>query len=183
MMPPMMPPEGMPPMMPPPMEEMGGIPSEPLPEMGLPTSTGNGDQGHKKALLKKLMSNLLDKPGRSLNEIINGVKAAIGAYKNYAKEWDALNGISPESGGGEVASPSAGGGPTDIQKILQDIQAQKGAQAPQEAPKAPQMPPQAPQEGMGGPGYQNQDSLIAGQPQTSTFNRSAPVSQLGVWGF
>jgi hypothetical protein len=48
----------------------------------------------KKRLLEKLTDNLLGKPTRSMHEVINGVKESIAAYKNYAKEWDNLNGIN-----------------------------------------------------------------------------------------
>lgn len=46
----------------------------------------------KKRLLEKLTDNLLRKPTRSMYEVINGIKESIAAYKNYAKEWDNLNG-------------------------------------------------------------------------------------------
>lgn len=34
--------------------------------------------------------------GRSIHETISGINAALGAFKNYAKEWDKLHGILPE---------------------------------------------------------------------------------------
>jgi hypothetical protein len=173
------------------------------PEQSAPSA---GNQGQKKALLEKLMSNLLNKPGRSMHEIINGVKEAIGAYKNYAKEWDTLNGIVAPTGGastggalmGPVPAAPEAPGKNSIQTILDQIKQQKTGSVPMNAmspippmpPKPemmpmpqmkPAMPPMPPQgqmpSGAGGPG------LIAGPPQTSTFNRPAPVSNLGIHGF
>ena len=102
-MPPGMPPQGMPPGMPqgmppsvkPPGMDMEGEQVPPTP----PTEQGGGaGEDMKKRLLQKLMSDILNKPGRSINEIVNGVKAALGAYKNYSKEWDTLNGVDPQAG-------------------------------------------------------------------------------------
>lgn len=156
-------------------------------------SSGSSGQGQKKALLQKLMDNLLSKPGRSMHEIINGVKAAIGAYKNYAKEWDTLNGVvapgasSPSS----EAVPAAGGAPRNsIQTILDQIKQQKQGAAPMPTsipmPPSPKtmplqqmptsLPPMPPKE-------MPPQEPIAGQPQTSNFNRPAPVSNLGIHGF
>ena len=143
-----------------------------------------GANGHKKALLQKLMDNLLSKPGRSMHEIINGVKSAIGAYKNYSKEWDNLQGL-----GGTNQSVSGGGG--NIQNILKEVQAKKASQDGGGGPGMQPMPQQAPQAvapqtvnppANGIPPMGQMPNLIAGQPQTSTFNRPAPVNQLGVWG-
>lgn len=249
------------------------------------TSSGGSGQGHKKALLQKLISNLLDKPGRSMHEIINGVKEAISAYRNYAKEWDTLNGVATGAaiGGAVGGLPGAVTGAAvgcaaknSIQTILDQIKQQKSSipnqppmptslpqmppspatmPMPTSLPPMPQkaMPPQGmPPNGMGGPGDMvrfpsrqfnsrpspmgnpngmpiqargtpalgnrprfnvpmlektqpiggsiipslglitrsdttqpdyHYDKLIAGQPQTSTFNRPAPVSNLGVYGF
>jgi len=170
---------------------------EKLPEWNRPTNTSGGD-GQKKQLLQKLMSNLLSKPGRSMHEIINGVKDAIGAYKNYAKEWDTLAGgaagaVSPMVSGGMKAGASG------IQKILQGIQQKKsdGSGGPGMSvgrPMTPSSMPPAPV--MVAPSVVNATTntntpppiqaapdLIAGQPQTSSFNRPAPVNQLGVFGY
>lgn len=188
----------------------GSVPPPPAPESMQPERTeisappkpptGNSDVGHKKALLQRLMSNLLSKPGRSMHEIINGVKDAIGAYKNYAKEWDNLSGAVGGAVGGAV-SGAAGG----IQDILRMIQQKKGGQDgaggpgnmptgnpngmpiqargvpalgnPVQRPAMPQMPAQMP-----APPTMPQAQLIAGQPQVSSFNRPPPVSTLGIWG-
>lgn len=163
-----------------------------------PTSGSN--QGSKKALLEKLMSNLLGKPGRSMHEIVNGVKEAISAYRNYAKEWDTLNGTTAPTGGvpqGSGAAPV--GDKNSIQTILDQIKQQKSGSVPMNTmpnippalPKTPMMPmpqmkpampaqaaPQPPVPPQGQP-----QEPIAGQPQTSTFNRPAPVSNLGIHGF
>ena len=136
---------------------------------------GTQSDGLKRQLLQKMMENLLNKPGRSVNELVNGVKAVIGAYKNYAREWDTLSGITeaplyPEG--------SSAGGSSEIQDILSKIQAEKGSAggAPQSgsidsASAIPPPPPIGPMDkgpsGLGGPG----------------FNRPAPINRLGIWGF
>jgi hypothetical protein len=153
-----------------------GTPPQHLPEWNRPTNTGSTGDGHKKALLQKLMSNLLSKPGRSMHEIINGVKEAVGAYKNYAKEWDNLNGIG---GVTTPAVPSGGSSVGSVQSILKGIQQKKdggggpGVNQIQQLPQAPR------------PSVQPVSPIpqIAGQPQTSSFNRPAPVSSLGIWGY
>ncbi len=221
-----------------------------------PASTSSAGQGHKKALLQKLMDNLLGKPGRSMHEIIDGVKQAMGAYKNYSKEWDTLHGVLPGAtagAAGAVGAGVAGGAAKDnIRNIMDQIQTQKAKASPTPLPSMPQ-PAQAvrspwthPFGGYSGQGstapygnmgqgvqpvgqpqtpppssqgkisqnynpvstatgtYINQgvadwaaknpppkmtpslamtDPTIAGQPQTSTFNRPAPVSNLGIHGF
>jgi len=188
----MMPPEGMPP-------PMGGAPEgmppapmpEVLPEMPpaeMPPSPApspsKGDE-QKKQVLQKLISNLLGKPGRSFNELANGIKMAITSYKSYAKEIDLLNGISPEGSSGAPATsgPPAGGSSSEIQKILNSIQQKKapstdGAGGPGVQYQPPTIVPPTPQ-----PIPNNQDSFIAGQSQQSGFNRPAPVSNFGVFGF
>jgi len=104
----------------------GGMPMEPATP---PMSMGKGE-GLKRQLLQKLITNLLNKPGRSMHEMINGIKDAVSAYKNYAKEWDTLNGISPDqvdpAAEAMSSAASSGGSTDDIRKMLQDIQAQKG---------------------------------------------------------
>lgn len=170
----------------PPMEPAGGIPSVHLPEWEPQSKPNMGDaavQGQKKELLQKLMGNLLGKPGRSFHELTNGIKQALSAYKSFSNELDLLH-------GGGQQTPSSGGSPTGgssggIQDILKSIQAKKAA---------------APVDGGGGPGFgqipqtvqmghtPQQTPLppqqpIAGQSQTSSFNRPAPVSTLGIWGF
>ena len=203
----------------------------PAPTSSGPSNPGDASNGHKKALLQKLITNLLSKPGRSMHEVINGVKEAIGAYKNYAREWDNLSML-----GGSAASGASMGKPgaSGIKDIMQQVQAKKPVQdggggpgmrptaLPFQAQGAPQMPqqafgnpqPQQPQRPMGMPQQaqgtptlppqafgnpQNQggpippspqparppemQDLIAGQPQTSSFNRPAPISRLGIMGF
>lgn len=165
-------------------EDMGPTPdeiqnSEPesVPELPIESNSGGSkSDGLKRQLLQKMMENLLNKPGRSVNELVNGVKAVIGAYKNYAKEWDTLNGITeaplPPAGSGDT---SVGGGSAEIQAILDKIQAQKGAEGgvpPMGGSTAvPPSPPIGPMangpSGLGGPG----------------FNRPAPINRLGIWGY
>lgn len=184
MMPPGMPPEGIPPMGGP-----EGMPPPPMPEMPMememppaPAPSPSKGDDLKKRVLQKLMDNLLGKSGRSFNEVVNGIKAALTAYKSYAKEVDLLNGVTTDEGATAAPSnASSGGSSSDIQKILQGIQQKK-----------------APADGAGGPGmYQpptivppspqpipnNQDSFIAGNPNRSNFNRPAPVNSLGMWGY
>lgn len=160
----------------------------------------SGDQGHKKALLQKLMSNLLNKPGRSMHEIINGIKEAIGAYKNYAREWDALNGVSDavKLGSGVGAGMAVGGAAKNgVQAILDQIKQQKGQQTQsqgqaipremmQKVAPMPMMPNSAPLPKMNEMPPKMmpvQSDLIAGQQQQSDFNRPAPVNNLGIHGF
>lgn len=157
-MPPMppMPPQGapsMPPPMPPAMPTPDHAPSslQKLPEWAgpKPDNMGTPKNGHKRELLQRLMSNLLSKPGRSMHEMINGVKDAISAYKNYAKEWDNLNGIASGAVAGGAVGAAAGAGASGIQKIMQDIEAKKGGGAPADGGGGPgfnpQMPGQRPQ--------------------------------------
>lgn len=105
-------------------------PSQPPSELNKPVNMGKPGDDKKKELLQKLMSNLLGKSGRSVHELINGVKSVIGAYKNYAKEWDSLNNVGAVIGGatggpvGAAVGAATGGG---IQKILRDIQGKKSA--------------------------------------------------------
>lgn len=173
--PPSLPPEGAPGM---PME-MPSMPPEMPMEMPMESPVEQKSDGKtmelKKQVLQKLMNSLLNKPGRSLHELMNGIKDAMGAYKSYAKEVDALNGVSPD-----ITSSGApsGGSSSEIQKILEGIQQKK-------APVA---------DGAGGPGMQYQPPtvvppspqptpMIAGPDQTSTFNRPAPISRMGIWGY
>lgn len=162
----------------------------------IPSQENRNDsgQGMKKALLNKLMSNLLDKPGRSMHEIINGVKEAISAYRNYAKEWDILNGVvAGEDSSTALGAPGAGGNKDAIQGIMEQIRQQKAGGpspvAPMPAPAEvgamppPPMAPIPPDVGPSVPQGALQDELIAGQPQSSDFNRPAPVSNLGIRGF
>lgn len=172
----------------------------------VPTAVPAGGDGHKRQLLQKLISNLLNKPGRSMHEMINGVKDAIGAYKNYAKEWDSLSGMGMGAMGGGAAGAGvkAATGGADIQKILRGIQEKKGGM-PQPQPMTPPASMGGAMDAQGGPGFgmgislpaqapglsraqTNMDphataALIAGQPQTSTFNRPAPVNHLGMFGY
>lgn len=163
-----------------------------------PVSQGNPNVGHKKKLLNKLMEHLLNKPGRSMHETINGVKSAIGAFKNYSKEWDTLNGINPDQGGSTASGPSIPGsvssapGSDKIKQIMQEIQAKK-AQQPTDggggpgfssmAPAPNMQAPQAVNAGNGPAPIAPMPPLIAGQPQSSTFNRPAPTSSLGIYGY
>jgi hypothetical protein len=138
--------------------------------------SGGKTDGLKRELLQKMMGNLLNKPGRSVNELVNGVKAVIGAYKNYSKEWDSLNGVT-ESTLPPAGAPS-GGGSSDIQAILDKIKATKGdgTQATMPSETLPTAPPAItttpPTGGAGGPGYSK-----------TGYNQPPPVSNLGIWGY
>jgi hypothetical protein len=170
------------------MEPTQNISSQPLPEWNKPASTGNSGDGFKKQLLQKLMSNLLNKPGRSMHEMINGVKEAIGAYKNYAKEWDTLNGINPQAGASQGTGSSMGAGSgNSIQKLLQSIQQKKTPVTPP-APATPIVPTT---DGSGGPGLPpiGQTQQLPTFPPMNTqatqsgYKTPPPVSSLGIWGY
>lgn len=56
---------------------------------------------HKKTLLRHLIGVAVGgAAGRGLHEMISGIKAAMGAYKNYSKEWDNLHGLGKANGSG-----------------------------------------------------------------------------------
>jgi hypothetical protein len=166
-------------------------------------------QKEKKQLLQKLMTNLLGKPGRSFHELSNGVKNAIATYKTFSKEWDTLNGADggQEQGSGinrvldtvrQKKSDGSGGPgaqgmpqfkqmPQQAQGVPQRPTAPMGGQPP--APQFNQMPQQAqgvPQRPAAPPVRVNggaPEPLIAGPEQTSSFNRPAPINNLGIHGF
>lgn len=59
-----------------------------------PSTTG---ANQKKTLLQQLIAAAMGSgAGRSIHETISNIKNAMGAYKNYAKEWDNLNGGGTE---------------------------------------------------------------------------------------
>ena len=148
-------PGGMPESMPEEMPVEEEMPMEEAPMEEEPVAAPGDEKTNelKRQLLQKLMSNLLGKPGRSVNELVNGVKDVMGAYKSYAKEIDALSGVteSPVDPGASQGSPAGAGQEQsgDVQSILEKIQANKAS-------------------GQGGPGV---------------GNRPAPVSRLGIWGY
>ena len=154
-------------------------PVEPSPSNGELSSTDNGKNSDiKKKLLSKLMSNLMDKPSRSLHEMVNGVKDVIGAYKSFAKEIDAVSGdgILPSSPSDTSQTQRS----SDIQKILQGIQSKKDLASPSPVDQGPAIPeptPSLPPAGMGGPGYGTTSN------QSTSYNRPAPVSNLGIFGY
>jgi hypothetical protein len=172
----------------------------------LPSQTSSGSEANqKKDLLKKLMSTVMSKAGSSLHDTIAGITSALGAYKSFAKEWDNLHGVAQGISAGGATGNSA-------QSVLRGIQQKRETMnhippapmapapmpkiAPNQAPKMmpiPQgqqsMPIQAPQSMPPKANLipnavppQNPPQLIAGQEQTSQFNRPAPVSNLGIWG-
>ena len=127
---------GMPPMPPQMMPGMPmpgapeGMPEPPMMDQNPPEEvtppTNSKNNSLKKELLQKLMSNLLGKPGRSVNELVNGVKAVMGAYKSYANELDQLSGVSSDGGAPVMEGPPSGAGSSgDIQSILDSIKSQK----------------------------------------------------------
>ena len=168
--------------------------SQPLPEWNRPPGISGGkNSNQKKQLLQKLMSNLLGKQGRSMHEVINGVKEALSAYKNYAKEIDMLEGVNSETPGmASVPTPTTGGNP--IQKILRGIQEKKskdgsggpGIIAPSPVPQT--IPTVAPQAINVPPTAQ---VPVQRMPLSPPINVSAnngyklppPVSNLGVYGY
>jgi hypothetical protein len=142
----------------------------------------------------KLMGNLLGKPGRSFHELSNGIKQALGAYKNYSKEWDSLN-----QGGGfnrpqeRFTGNEQPSKKSNIDTILQNVKKNRPAPQPQMSPavmpggfsnQVPPTPQPTPPPSNGVPPMDKIPNLpeIAGQPQQSSFNRPAPVNQLGIYG-
>jgi hypothetical protein len=197
-----MPPAGMPPMPPAPMPpapeapmppEGGAMPNflggdeenasedateTPVDEAQESTVSSTDTKGNamKKELLQKMMSNLLNKPGRSVNEMINGVKSVIGAYKNFAKEIDQLNGIDPsvssDNANAETSALSSGSG-DEIQKMLRSIQSKK---SPQES--VPTV------DGGGGPGFPMvSQPPVQQMPQQPQYNTPPPYNSLGMFGY
>lgn len=132
-----------------------------------PTSTA--DHGQKKAVLMKLMQNLFGKQGRSFHELSNGIKQALGTYKNFAKEWDTLNGVVPTMGGAIGGASSAGA--SGIQKIMQNIQQKKAAGGASMGFSGG-----ATGDGSGGPGYapQTPQMRVPPTPQPAPPAQSMP---------
>ena len=171
---------GLPQHMPPTMQAEPSFPS-PAPSM-----RGSAADGHKRELLQKLMTNLLSKPGRSMHEIINGVKSAIGAYKNYAKEWDSIGGAVAGAAAG-AAFPAAAGaamGARGIQGILQQVKQKKdGAGGPGDRPSPMGNPNGMPSQAQGTPALGNpvrppmpaQAQVAPVQPSMPAQAQSAPV--------
>lgn len=164
-------PEGGLPPMPEGMPEPPMMDQNPPEEVAPPTDSKNNSL--KKELLQKLMSNLLGKPGRSVNELVNGVKAVMGAYKSYANELDQLSGVSSDGGAPIMSGPPSGAGSSgDIQSILDGIKSQK-------APVG---------DGGGGPGIMiPQNQQMPPLPQTTVpsqiqVNRP-PGGQVGILGY
>ena len=92
----------------------------------------------KKTILQQLVRHVLQGgPGKSIHEVISNLKAALGAYKNYSKEWDNLHGITSDTG-----AKSAGGAQPPASML-----APKSQQPPQMVPQQPipQMPVRPPQ--------------------------------------
>ena len=125
--------EGVPPMggeMPPEMPPIGGeMPIEgegelPEGEAEIAEKVANTEgEEMKKQLLQRLMDDLLDKPGRSLHELISGIKEVIGAYKNYAKEYDSISGaVAGEEVAGTDVPPEAAATSAGLQDILRGQQ-------------------------------------------------------------
>ena len=52
----------------------------------------NSQNEQKRILLKQLIESAMGGPNKSLQEVISDVKSALEAYKNFAKEWDNLEG-------------------------------------------------------------------------------------------
>lgn len=68
-------------------------PAQPMPNNQTPH--GDPKHGHKKRVLQQLVHTALGQAGRSgagVHDVAHGIKTALSAYKNYAKEWDTLHG-------------------------------------------------------------------------------------------
>ena len=133
-----------------------------------------------------------------MHEIINGVKSAIGAYKNYAKEWDNLNasmgGLPGKSMGASISAPSVGssGSSRGVQDIIRGIQEKKSQDGgggpgnmPSSMPQAPNMvAPQTMTPSVNGPSpIQQMPSLPPTNVPRDDYKSPPPVSSLGMWGF
>lgn len=46
----------------------------------------------KKRLLQQLMQNVMGAPAKGIHDTVHAIKTAMGAYKNFSKEWDAISG-------------------------------------------------------------------------------------------
>jgi hypothetical protein len=84
------------------------------------------EDNFKKTILQRLISHAMGgaSVGKGLHEVMNSIKTALGTYKNFAKEWDTLNGVVA-SGAGAKAGATVGS----------QVRAQ---------PAMPPRPPQAP---------------------------------------
>jgi hypothetical protein len=110
-------------------------PSAKLPEWNSAPKGSPETDNQKKQLLQKLITNLLNKPGRSMHEMINGVKDIISTYKTFAKEVDSVNGnvqpgkevdstfsIPPVPQSAPQSQTATPGNGTDVQNIIRGIQ-------------------------------------------------------------
>jgi len=92
------------------------------------------DNNYKKSILHQLISSATNGAGsKSLHEVINSIKSALGAYKNFAKEWDNIEGVVSGATAGAPKAP--GGGQANMLKGLIN---------PASAPPQGQMPPPMP---------------------------------------
>lgn len=109
-----------------------------------PTSAVSGQNDPKKRLLMQLMQAAMGtSAGKGIHDAVHGIKTALGAYKNFAKEWDTVHGM------GEVAADPAGAamgngvGGNGMQRIQQmplkqqasDIQPMQNLQPQHPAPQ------------------------------------------------
>lgn len=90
----------------------------------------SGGQQHepKKRILQQLMQTAIGGPGKGIHDTVHAIKTALGAYKNYAKEWDSLHGVSSPTGVAPTpgnVSPRQGQSPT-----LMDIPQPKNSVPP-----------------------------------------------------
>lgn len=112
-----------------------------------PTASPDPVHGHKKHLLHNLMQKILgNSQGKSIQETISGIKDALGAYKNYAKEWDNLHQL-PSAG---KSNMPPGNMPHRDMRMMPYGQTQEGGMQPipmpmmKGAPSTPYMPSLAP---------------------------------------
>lgn len=66
-------------------------------EMPRPASTGGSQQDQKKKFLQQLMQTAMGGPSKGIHDTVHAIKTAMGAYKNFSKEWDTLNGVSADA--------------------------------------------------------------------------------------
>lgn len=68
-----------------------------------PASAVSGQNDPKKRLLMQLMQAAMGtSAGKGIHDAVHGIKTALGAYKNFAKEWDTVHGM------GEAAADPVG---------------------------------------------------------------------------
>ena len=82
---------------------------------------------HKKVLLQQLIASAMGGPNKSLQEIISNIKSALDAYKNFAREWDNIEG-GVEGANGKPSDEEGGLGKEEALKQIVQGQLPPGSQ-------------------------------------------------------